>query len=87
MRKYPSQEDCQMLVDLFNRESVYNGACSDEFRKYGDKANAYPKGFITLWNKAFGAKSPWNVQVITPKKGHTKRKLFWDKNKAALLNL
>lgn len=85
VRKYPSQEDAQLLVDIMNHEGVYTGACSSEFRKLGDKYNGRPVGWKRLYEKAFGVKSPWNYRFN--KKGNHKRELFWDKDKAIMLSI
>lgn len=88
MRKYPTQDDCQLLVDLMNRPHVYTGTVSDpEFKKLGEDANNYPKSWVKMFDKAFGEKSPWNVRVTFLKNGMSKRVLYWDKEKAEKLGI
>jgi len=86
-RKYPTQEDCQMLVDIMNRPNIYYSACSQEFKAFGIKCEDKPKGWVKLFDKAFGTKSPWEVKVVFNKGGFAKRVLYWEKEKAKILGL
>lgn len=85
MRKYPSQEDAQMLVDIMNDKGIYTGACSPEFKKLGEEFNTAPKGWKKLYDKAFGLKSPWAYDIDY--KHNNKRTLIWDKRKAKTLGI
>lgn len=85
--KYPTQEDCQLLVDAMNRGNIYYSACSPEFKKFGEKLSQQPKGWEKMFDKCFGLKSPWNVRVTFAKNGFSKRVLYWDKEKAKLLKI
>jgi hypothetical protein len=84
--KYPSQWDAQMLIDIINSSPVYVGGCSKEFENLGNKFNSMPKGWVKLYDKAFGKDSPWSYTVNYRSKGN-KRVLIWDKTKAKKLNI
>lgn len=85
-RRYPTQEDCQLLIDAMNQPPVYYGACSPEFRKFGEKLSTRPKNWEKMFDKCFGSKSPWNVRIKETRGGH-RRELYWDKEKAKQLGI
>lgn len=50
-RKYPTQDDCQMLIDAMNQPSINTGTCSPDFKEFGHKLNERPmKGEKCLMN-------------------------------------
>lgn len=81
-RKYPTQEDAQVLIDIINRTPVDSWSASPEYQKLGRSFNKFPKGWVKMWDKTFGSKSPWSYE----RRFNGKCVLYWDKNKAALLN-
>lgn len=82
MRKYPSQYDAQVLLDIMNAKGVYTGAATGAFRKLGEDFNSMPKNWGKLYDKAFGEKSPWTYET-----NKAVRTIVWDKDKAEKLGI
>lgn len=85
--KYPSQEDCQVMVDIMNREIIFSRTCSDEFRKLAEAMEQRPSNWSELYEKCFGENSPWDCVTKPVKNNPYKRELKWNKSKYELLKL
>ena len=83
--KYPSQDDVQILIDIMNRQNIYDGAAKGEFKKLAQQVNSLPKNWTKLHDMAFGAKSPWDYYFDFTK--NNRRILIWNKVKAKSLGL
>lgn len=84
-KKYPTQDDVQVIIDIINSQPIYGSAANGEFKKLAEDFNKLPKNWERLTTKAFGPKSPWNYTIDF--KHNNKRVLFWDKEKAAKLGI
>ena len=85
--KYPSQNDCQLLIDIMNRPNISDSGCSPEFKKLATTINGDLDGFEDCFKKAFGDNSPWNCRTTFSRKGYGKKVLYWDEEKANKLGI
>ncbi len=79
--KHPNQEDCQVMIDIMNRDIIYSGSCSEEFRNLAKEMEKKPENWSELHEKCFGINSPWDYKYKRKKRGPDERVLVWNKVK------
>lgn len=81
-KSYPTQKDCELLINIMNRPCISDNGCSQEFKKLALKINGDLEGFEECFEKAFGVNSPWDCRTTFSSKGYSKKVLYWNQEKA-----